>query len=173
VASTIVPSDHRTPNSDASATAGCRLPAAGRSLPLDYVLDMTRTGHCLCGQISYELSGDLIATAVCHCDHCQRQSGGAFSVNLLALDGQMDVTGALSTFEDRGEHGDGVYVLRHFCGGCGSPIYSAMAEPAGLIAVKAGTLDDRSEVTPTVEAWCEHKQPWVDLPGMAVSLDRE
>jgi hypothetical protein len=62
---------------------------------------MTRTGHCLCGQISYELSGDLIATAVCHCDHCQRQSGGAFSVNLIAMEGQMDVVGSLSTFEDR------------------------------------------------------------------------
>jgi hypothetical protein len=134
---------------------------------------MTRTGHCLCGQISYDLSGDLIATAVCHCDHCQRQSGGAFSVNLIAMEGQMELTGTLSTFEDRGEHDDDVYVRRHFCAECGSPIYSAMAEPAGLIAVKAGTLDDRSEVTPTVEVWCEHKQPWVDLPGMAVSLDRE
>ena len=134
---------------------------------------MTRTGRCLCGQISYELSGDLIATAICHCDHCQRQSGGAFSVNLIALEPQLNVSGSLSTFEDRGEHGDAVYVHRRFCGDCGSPIYSALVEPAGVIAVKAGTLDDRSEVTPMVEAWCEQKQPWVDLPGMVASLDRE
>jgi hypothetical protein len=39
--------------------------------------------------------------------------------------------------------------------------------------VKAGTLDDTSRVSPMVEAWCEHKQPWVDLPGLAVSMDRE
>ena len=134
---------------------------------------MTRTGHCLCGQITYELSGDIIATAVCHCDQCQRQSGGAFSLNLIALEPQLNVSGSLSTFEDRGEHGDAVYVHRHFCGDCGSPIYSAMVEPAGAIAVKVGTLDDRSEVVPTVEVWCEHKQPWVDLPGMVASLDRE
>ena len=50
---------------------------------------------------------------------------------------------------------------------------SALVEPAGVVAVKADTLDDRSEVRPTVEAWCEHRQPWVDLPGMAVSLARE
>lgn len=134
---------------------------------------MTRTGRCLCGQITYELSGDLIATAVCHCDHCQRQSGGAFSLNLIALEPQMNVSGSLRTFEDRGENGDAVYVHRRFCGDCGSPIYSAMVEPAGVIAVKAGTLDDRSEVVPTVEVWCEHKQPWVDLAGMVASLDRE
>ncbi len=134
---------------------------------------MTQTGRCLCGQISYELSGDVIATAVCHCDHCQRQSGGAFSVNLIAMENQLEVSGELTTFEDRGENDDAVYVYRRFCGSCGSPIYSAMIEPAGLIAVKAGTLDDKSAVAPNVEAWCEHKQPWVDLPGMAVSMDRE
>jgi len=134
---------------------------------------MTQTGRCLCGQISYEISGDLIATAVCHCDHCQRQSGGAFSVNLIALESQLAVTGTLSTFEDRGENDDAVYVYRRFCGDCGSPIYSALVGPAGVVAIKAGTLDDKSAVAPTVEAWCEHKQPWVQLPGLAVSLDRE
>ena len=134
---------------------------------------MTQTGRCLCGQISYELSGDVIATAVCHFDHCQRQSGGAFSVNLIAMESQLAVSGDLATFEDRGENDDAVYVYRRFCGSCGSPIYSAMIEPAGLIAVKAGTLDEKSAVAPNVEAWCEQKQPWVDLPGIAVSMDRE
>jgi hypothetical protein len=39
--------------------------------------------------------------------------------------------------------------------------------------VKAGTLDDRSTVQPNVEVWCVDRQPWVSLPGIAVSLDRE
>jgi hypothetical protein len=62
---------------------------------------MTQTGRCLCGGITYEITGDLIATAVCHCDHCQRQSGGAFSVNLIVHESQLTVSGELSTFEDR------------------------------------------------------------------------
>ena len=134
---------------------------------------MSRTGRCLCGQITYEITGDLIATAVCHCDHCQRQSGGAFSVNLVVHESQMAVSGTLKTFEDRGENDDAVYVYRRFCGNCGSPILSELLVPPGVFAVKAGTLDDRSDVSPTVEVWCEHKQPWVQLPGMAVSLARE
>ena len=134
---------------------------------------MTMTGRCLCGQITYEIVGDLIATAVCHCDHCQRQSGGAFSVNLVVHESQMTVMGTLTTFEDRGENNDDVYVYRRFCGQCGSPIVSALVVPAGVLAVKAGTLDDRSGVSPGVEVWCEHRQPWVQLPGMAVSLARE
>jgi hypothetical protein len=134
---------------------------------------MTLSGRCLCGSITYELAGDLITTAVCHCDHCQRQGGSAFSVNLIAQQSQLTVTGELQTYEERGEQGDAVYVRRRFCGSCGSPIVSEIMQPAGLIAVKAGTLDDKSSVTPTVEAWCVDRQPWVTLPGMAVSMERE
>ncbi len=123
--------------------------------------------------MTYQLDGDLIATAVCHCDHCQRQSGGAFSVNLIAHESQLNVSGELRTYEETGELGDQVYVRRRFCGSCGSPIVSELALSAGIIAVKAGTLDDKADVQPTVQAWCVDRQPWVDLPGMAVSLERE
>lgn len=132
-----------------------------------------RTGRCLCGAVSYEITGDLIATAICHCSHCQRQSGGAFSVNLVALESQVTIHGELRTYEERGEQGDDVYVRRRFCPSCGSPIVSELAKTAGVVAVKAGTLDDRSDVLPNVEVWCVDRQPWVSLPGMAISLDRE
>ncbi len=134
---------------------------------------MTRTGRCLCGNVTSELAGDLIATAVCHCDHCQRQSGGAFSVNLLANESQLTVSGTLSTYEETSDDGDTVFVRRRLCAGCGSPIVSELAQAGGTVAVKAGTLDDRSDVHPNVEVWCVDQQPWVDLPDMAVSLDRE
>ncbi len=132
-----------------------------------------RTGRCLCGEVTYELAGDLIATAVCHCDHCQRQSGGAFSVNLVVHASQLTINGELKTYEERGELGDQVYVRRRFCGTCGSPIVSELSLTDGIVAVKVGSLDEKSDVKPTVQVWCETKQPWVDLPGMAVSLERE
>ena len=138
-----------------------------------YPPPVVRTGRCLCGAVTYELSGDPIATAVCHCEHCQRQSGGAFSVNLVAHESQLAVSGSLQTYVETGEHDDGEYVHRRFCGTCGSPIVSALVGTDGVVAVKAGTLDDRSDVRPTVEVWCEHRQPWVELPGMVASLERE
>lgn len=132
------------------------------------------TGRCLCGEVTYELAGDIIATAVCHCDHCQRQSGGAFSVNLVAHASQLTVDGPLVTYGDRGDDGgDTVHVERRFCGACGSPTVSELMGTEGVIAVKAGSLDDKSAVKPTVEVWCAHRQPWVELPGMDVSIDRE
>ena len=134
---------------------------------------MTRTGRCLCGDVTYELTGDPIATAVCHCEHCQRQSGGAFSVNVVVHESQLTVSGTLQTYVETGENDDGEYVRRRFCGSCGSPIVSEIVQSAGVVAVKAGTLDDRSDVRPTVEVWCVDRQPWAELPGMVASLDRE
>jgi hypothetical protein len=133
----------------------------------------SRTGRCLCGQVTYEIEGDLIATAVCHCDHCQRQSGSAFSVNLIVHESQLTVSGSLGTYEEMGERGDAVYVRRRFCPACGSAVVSELVQAGGAVAVKAGTLDDRSDVRPVVEVWCVDRQPWVELPGIAMSLDRE
>jgi hypothetical protein len=131
------------------------------------------TGHCLCGSVTFEFTGEPVATAVCHCDHCQRQNGGAFSVNLIMHESQLTINGTLSTYEDRGENGDAVYVRRRFCPGCGASIVSELAQRDGIVAVKAGVLDDKSQVKPSVEVWCVDRQPWVSLPGMAVSLERE
>lgn len=131
------------------------------------------TGRCLCGAVTFETSGDPLATAVCHCSHCQRQSGGAFSVNIVMHESQLKINGELKSYDERGENNDDVYVRRKFCPTCGSPIVSELSKTAGVVAVKAGVLDDTSGVKPTVQVWCVDRQPWVDLPGMAVSLDRE
>lgn len=102
---------------------------------------MSLTGRCLCGSVKWELSGDVIATAVCHCDHCQRQSGGAFSVNIVAHSSQLAIDGELTVYGDTGDDGgDTVYVERRFCGACGSPIVSELMGTEGIIAVKALSL---------------------------------
>ncbi|MEM9566387.1 MAG: GFA family protein [Actinomycetota bacterium] len=124
---------------------------------------MTRTGGCLCGAITYAIEGEPMAVAVCHCDHCQRQSGGAFSTNVVVAPDQLSISGNLSTFEDRGRTGDDVYVLRKFCPSCGSPIVSILVGRPEIVAVKAGTLDDRTDIQPVIQAHCDDKQPWVDL----------
>lgn len=59
------------------------------------------------------------------------------------------------------------------CSSCGSPIVYEIALSEGIIAVKVGTLDDTSDIVPTVEAWCVDRQPWVRLPEVPIVLQRE
>lgn len=119
-------------------------------------------GGCLCGQVRYECSAEPLMTLVCHCTHCRKQSGSAFSMNIGVPGDSVTITGdPLRTYGDTGASGEPV--LRRFCGNCGSPILSEVKAADGLFFIKAGTLDDPGWVAPGAEIWCESKLVWSDL----------
>lgn len=51
-------------------------------------------GSCLCGQVLVTVTGAPVASAVCHCLHCQKTAGSAFSTVLLLPDEAVSVEGA-------------------------------------------------------------------------------
>ncbi|MFB6720675.1 GFA family protein [Kribbella sp. NPDC056345] len=61
-----------------------------------------RTGHCLCGPISYRFDADPEAVVLCHCGECQRHSGSAFSVNVLVPRAALEITGTPATYQTTG-----------------------------------------------------------------------
>jgi hypothetical protein len=120
-------------------------------------------GGCLCGKIRYSGEADPFLTAVCHCTHCQKQSGTSFSIIIGVPTVALSIRGSPKTFNDIGDNGNPVQ--RNFCADCGSPITSAVDTWPGMSFIKAGTLDDASWLRPTVEIWCSSAQPWVSLAG--------
>lgn len=117
-------------------------------------------GSCLCGAIKYMSSVEPVLVALCHCAHCQKQSGGAFSVNVAIPKGSLRLTaGRTTVFQTERRSGQPVY--RHFCSSCGSPIYSDVVATPQLDWLKAGTLDDTSWVKPDVNIWGDSAQSWV------------
>lgn len=120
-------------------------------------------GSCLCGAIQYNSPAPPVMVALCHCTHCQKQSGAAFSVNVGIPKGSLQFTaGKTAVYEDKGSSGQPVY--RHFCGQCGSPIFSDVVATPQLDWLKAGTLNDTSWVKPVANIWCESAQNWVAYP---------
>jgi len=120
---------------------------------------MSRTGGCLCGAVRYEITAEPRMTAICHCTHCQRQSGAVFSTNLVLGEGDYRQTGETTVFTDKGDSGQAVW--RHFCGKCGSPILSKVEVMPGMVMVKAGTLDDLTGITPGAEVYADHAAAWM------------
>lgn len=132
---------------------------------------MAIEGGCNCGKIRYSVSGDPIAVAQCHCRNCQRQSGSAFSVNLVVPIAAVTSTGELNVYEDH-DTASGNPVLRKFCGHCGSPIFSELTPANGVIIIKAGTLDDPAATKPGISVWTSTALPWVTLPEGAATFPR-
>jgi hypothetical protein len=121
------------------------------------------SGSCLCGDVRYETEAAPALMGVCHCKHCQRQSGSAFSMLVAVPKGTLKLTGSpLAEYRDVGD--SNLPVIRKFCAKCGSPVLSdAQAMPA-LDFIKAGTLDDTSWFKPNFHVFCEHAQAWA-LPN--------
>ena len=122
------------------------------------------TGGCLCGKVRYRADFAPTLTAVCHCTTCQRQSGSAFSVNVMVPEAKIAIEGELACFADTGDSGNAVD--RKFCSACGSPILSAISAMPGVVALKAGTLDDNAPVKPGVQMFCDSKQAWCEFEGI-------
>jgi hypothetical protein len=121
------------------------------------------SGSCLCGAIKYTCAAQAVMVAACHCSHCQKQSGSAFSVNVAIPKGSLQFTaGKAAIYKDKGSSGMPVY--RHFCSGCGSPLFSDVVATPQLDWLKAGTLDDASWVKPVANIWCNSAQSWVTYP---------
>ena len=122
------------------------------------------TGSCLCGSVRYRTAAQPTMTAVCHCENCQRQSGTAMAIVVGVPAGSIAFEGEdnLATFADRGTSGKAVN--RRFCSKCGSPIVSLVEMMPDLHFIKAGTLDDKSWLQPTMHLWCDSAQPWFRIP---------
>ena len=127
-------------------------------------------GGCLCGKIRYTASKAAAPAVVCHCTHCQKASGAAFSVNVLVLDADISITGEMGAYRDSGESGKSL--LRRFCATCGSSIGSQAESLPGMFILKAGTLDDHSSIAPNMQMWTRSAQPWVKLDLKALEKGR-
>jgi len=118
-----------------------------------------RNGSCLCGSVRYVLKGDLQAVAICHCTHCQRQSGSILSFNVVVREADYHQRGETKVYVDQGDSGQPLH--RHFCGRCGSPVFTTTATAPGMIVVRAGTLESMEGLQPTSEIYTDHAVKWL------------
>ncbi|MCB1540759.1 MAG: GFA family protein [Rhodoblastus sp.] len=131
---------------------------------------MSATGGCLCGNIRYTLKAEPALTVVCHCTHCQKTSGSAFSTNLVIQRADIDFTGNMAAYDDKADSGN--TLKRSFCPKCGSSIMSESSGRPGAAVLKAGSLDDPSKINPAMQIWTRSAQPWVKLEGEMASMEK-
>ena len=135
-------------------------------------LQKSIAGHCLCGSVTYSSDAEPIVQAVCHCEDCQRQTGGPFTVVIGVPRDSFTVEGdSLSSFTTVGtDHGG--ETERNFCNLCGAPIFSLSSALPELVLIQAGSLDDGSWIEPAFEVWTGSAQPWSPHFEQAMQMER-
>jgi hypothetical protein len=96
----------------------------------------------------------------CHCGTCRKATGSAFATGIIVrakdfvlISGQE----TLKAFESSPNK------YRHFCGSCGSPIYSQAEKTKQIISVRCGTLNEDPSIRPSVHAYVASKAPWHEI----------
>ena len=121
-----------------------------------------KRGHCYCGSVSFEIDGDPVKVAHCHCESCRRSSGAAMVTSAGYRPEQIQLTGREPK---KFETDDGV--TRTFCGHCGSS-FSYKKVKSNYIFVYLGLFDDPENLIPEVHMMYSEKVSWMkiddDLP---------
>ena len=119
-------------------------------------------GGCSCGAVRYRLRSEPLFVHCCHCLNCQRQTGSAFAINVLIEAGSVEIVpGDPRPVDVPRDDGSTQRIFR--CPACQVAVYSEYTRPQ-VWFVRAGTLDDPSQVSPDVHIYTRSKRDWIALP---------
>jgi hypothetical protein len=130
-----------------------------------------RPGGCNCGAVRYLVTRPLLTVYICHCHLCQKRTGSAFSMSVvIPADGLQIVAGELLRSERRLP--SGARNISWLCPACYSRIYT-QREDAPTINLRAGTLDDTSQIRPVAQFWTSSAQPWALIKDDVLSYTEQ
>jgi hypothetical protein len=132
-------------------------------------MTVQREGGCGCGALRYRLVSEPMFVHCWHCLHCQRQTGSAFVINLLIeADRLALLAGTAQPVDVPRDDGSVQRIFR--CAQCQVAIFSEYGGRE-VRFVRAGTLDEPTEITPDVHIFTRSKVGWVILPQQVPAFE--
>ena len=132
--------------------------------------EMTYTGRCFCGDITFEVDGPIKFACFCHCESCRRATSAPFTSFFGVPRDSVRWSGELDkrlTSEGR--------VARKFCSACGTQMTYQWGGWPDETHHYAATMDDHEQFEPQAHYHWAEKQHWVvvddDLPKYPGSAD--
>ncbi len=119
---------------------------------------MSLSGSCSCGSITYTCSSPAVMAGNCHCVDCRKASGSGYAPTLFVPENAISIKGEVKYYERSGDSGHAV--TRGFCPHCGSQLFGKVEAMPGLIAIRAGSLDDPSQYKPQLDLYTSRAPAW-------------
>jgi hypothetical protein len=119
----------------------------------------TTSGSCLCGNITYEIQGQLRPVIACHCSQCRKASGHHVAATRcrtenLTVSGDTLVWYKSSDIAERG-----------FCRTCGSNLFWRRFGSENT-SIFAGALDNPTDLKMVGQIYTTDKGDYYDLPDV-------
>jgi hypothetical protein len=140
----------------------------------------TRTARCACGRVEVAVEGEPGNVYACHCDFCQRRSGGVFIASASFPESQViSITGETRCYNGLEVDGIGAVgvpegINYRFCAVCGSSIYFDMIYPLTgqrFFTIALGCFVEDVFPPPATEFFTKFRHPWVTPVPNADQID--
>lgn len=124
------------------------------------------TGSCECGQVVFEVRGEMRPPLACHCTQCRKTSGHYWSATQVPTEN-------LRLTNDKGlkwfRSSD--WARRGFCTGCGSSLFWEM-DGEGATSIGAGTLDGDTRLRTEKHICVADKGDYYDIADGLPQLEK-
>ncbi len=117
------------------------------------------TGSCLCGGITYRVTGSLRPVIACHCQQCRKTSGHHVAATSAPRD-RITITGEVRWFQSS------PLARRGFCPTCGSNLF--WDGPGENLSIFAGTLDGTTGLQLAGHIFCADKGDYYEIADKAL-----
>ena len=87
---------------------------------------MSKSGKCLCGNVSFTYHSDPIMFLICHCTDCQKSTGSPLASIIIVPESDFKIEGLTGSYECEAK------VTRSFCKNCGSQVFSRIESAPGI-----------------------------------------
>jgi len=117
-------------------------------------------GSCLCGQVQFEITGEISDIVFCHCSLCRKAQGSAFATNGNVNSREFNfIQGAnnLTQYESQSGHS------KYFCKTCGSPVMSLNDKMTDVIRIRLGSIENDITERPDCHIFTDSKANWENI----------
>ncbi|NOX51107.1 MAG: GFA family protein [Gammaproteobacteria bacterium] len=126
-------------------------------------------GSCVCGLVTFEISGPFEKFYLCHCNRCQKSTGSANAANIF---GELNSITWLSGQEliKYFELPEAKFFNKGFCANCGSPV-PRKAKSGDFLIIPAGSLNSDPGLIPQNNIFWDDRAVWYDAGCLANKVD--
>lgn len=111
-------------------------------------------GSCLCGAITFRVTGPLRPVIACHCIQCRKTSGHHVAATSAPRD-SVTISGTPAWYASSPE------ARRGFCPTCGSNLF--WDGPGANLSIFAGTLDAPTGLAIAGHIFCAHRGDYYEI----------
>lgn len=118
---------------------------------------MKLTGGCHCGAVRYEVDGEAITHALCHCTDCRRHAGAPMVGWTMYPEAAVKVTKGKTKTYASSTHG-----RRQFCPDCGTGLFYSNAQILpGIVDIQSATYDDPNAIPARIHIQVAERIGWM------------